>query len=252
MRVTFNRLVYVFLGVALAVGLLVSVLVRPEPKLAASEDCYGLCPSVTLLSLSSSTAAYGNEQVEKFSVKVSAGAPGTGVPTGYVVVESGTKILCSIHLYRGTGSCSPAPRALARGSYKIVAHYSGDKNFKPSTSSQKTLIILRPSSLRNLSVTALYLSSSTVIYGNEQVEKFSVKVSAGAHGTGVPPTGYVGVESGTRLLCIIYLSHGTGGCSLAAAKALAPGSYKVIALYGGYLNFKPSTSSAKTLTVLRH
>src|SRR5580704_19698384 len=118
MRVTFDRLVYVFLGVALAVGLLVIVLVRAEPKLTASEDCYGLCPSVTVLSLSSSTVAYGNEQVEKFSVKVSAGAPGTGVPTGYVVVESGTKILCVIHLHRGKGSCSPAAWALARGSYK--------------------------------------------------------------------------------------------------------------------------------------
>jgi Bacterial Ig-like domain (group 3) len=98
---------------------------------------------VTALSLSSSTVAYGYEQFEKFSVKVTAGAPGTGVPTGYVVVESGTKILCSIHLHRGTGSCSPAARALARGPYKIVAYYGGDKNFKPSTSSPKTLTVLR-------------------------------------------------------------------------------------------------------------
>jgi hypothetical protein len=250
MRVSFNRLVYVFLGAALAVGLLVSTLVRPEAKLTASEDCYGLCLSVTALSLSSSTVTYGNEQVEKFSVKVTAGAPGTGLPTGYVGVESGTKILCSIHLYRGTSSCSPAAGALMRGSYEIVAHYSGDRNFKPSTSSRKALTVLRRSSLRNPFVT-LSLSSSTVIYGYEQVEKFSVKVSASAPGTGVP-TGYVGVESGTKILCLIYLHRGTGGCSLAAAKALARGSYKVVALYGGDLNFKPSTSSRKTLTVLRH
>src|SRR5580700_3537121 len=160
MRMRINRLVYVLLGAALAVGLLVSAFVRPEAKLTASEDCYGLCPSVTALSLSSSTVIYGYEQVEKFSVKVSAGAPGTGVPTGYVGVESGAKILCIIHLYRGTGSCSPAAGALTRGSYKIVAHYSGDMNFKPSTSSLKTLTVLRHSSVRNLSVTALYLSSS--------------------------------------------------------------------------------------------
>ena len=143
MRMRVNRLVYVLIGAALAVGLLVSAFARPEPRLTASEDCYGLCPSVTALSLSSSTVTYGDEQVEKFSVKVSAGAPGTGVPTGYVVVESGTKILCSIHLYRGKGSCSPAAKALARGSYEIVAYYSGDKNFKPSTSSRKTLTVLR-------------------------------------------------------------------------------------------------------------
>jgi len=249
MRTRINRLVCVLLGAALAVGLLVSAFVRPEPRLAASEDCYGLCASVTVLSLSSSTVTYGNEHVEKFSVKVTAGAPGTGVPTGYVGVESGTKILCSIHLYRGTGSCSPAANALAAGSYKIAAHYPGDKNFKPSTSSWRTLTVLRHSSLRNPFVT-LSLSSSTVTYGNEHVEKFSVKVTAGAPGTGMP-TGYVGVESGTRMLCFTYVYRGTGSCSL-AAKALAPGSYKVVALYGGDLNFKPSRSSRRTLTVLSH
>ncbi len=143
MRMRVNRLVYVLIGAALAVGLLVSIFARPEPRLTASEDCYGLCPSVTALSLSSSTVTYGNEQVEKFSAKVSAGAPGTGVPTGYVVVESGTKFLCNTHLHRGKGSCSPAAKALARGSYEIVAYYSGDKNFKPSTSSPKTLTVLR-------------------------------------------------------------------------------------------------------------
>ena len=250
MRIGVNRLVYVLIGAALAVGLLVSASVRPEPGLTASEDCYGLCPSVTALSLSSSTATYGNEQVEKFSVKVTAGAPGTGVPTGYVVVESGTKVVCSIHLYRGNGSCSPAARALARGSYMIVAHYGGDLNFKPSTSSEETLLVLRHSSLRNPSVTALSLSSSTATYGNEQVEKFSVKVTAGAPGTGVP-TGYVVVESGTKVVCSIHLYRGNGSCS-PAARALARGSYMIVAHYGGDLNFKPSTSSEETLLVLRH
>lgn len=257
MRARMNRLVYVLLGAALAVGLLVSAFVRPEPKLAASEDCYGLCASVTVLSLSSSTVTSGNEQFERFSVKVTAGAPGTGTPTGYVVVESETKILCSIHLYRGTGICSPAARALARGSYKIVAHYDGDKNFKPSTSSPRTLTVLRQSSPRNPFVT-LSLSSSTVTYGNQQVERFSVKVTGGAPETSVQtgyvivPTGSVAVESGTKTLCVIYyLYRGTGSCSL-AAKALAPGSYEVIAHYARDLNSKPSTSSPRILIVLRH
>jgi Bacterial Ig-like domain (group 3) len=250
MRMRVNRLVYVLIGAALAVGLLMSAFMRPEARLTASEDCYGLCPSVTALSLSSSSVTYGNEQVEKFSVQVSAGGPGTGVPTGYVVVESGTKILCSVHLNRGKGSCSPAAKALVRGSYTIVAHYSGDKNFKPSTSSRETLAVLRHSFLRNPSVTALSLSSSRVSYGNERVEKFSVKVSAGALGGGVP-TGYVEVASGIRTLCSIHLDRGKGSCS-PAAKALARGSYTIVANYGGDKNFKPSASSQKTLTVLRH
>jgi hypothetical protein len=142
MRMPVNRLVYVLIGTALAVGILVSAFLRPEPGLTASGDCYGLCPSMTALWLSSSTVTYGNEQAENFSVEVSARARGTGVPTGSVVVESGPKILCSIRLYRGEGSCSPAARALAPGWYRIVAHYSGDLNFMPSTSSQKTLLVI--------------------------------------------------------------------------------------------------------------
>jgi hypothetical protein len=263
MRPRINRLVYLLIGAALAAGLLVSLLVRPEPRLVSSENCYGLCPSVTTLWLSSSTIIYGNEQYEKFSVKVTGGAPGTGVPTGSMVVESGSKILCSIQLYRGTGSCSPVARSLTRGSYLIVAHYSGDKNFMPSTSSPKSLTVLRHSSRRNPSLTSLSLSSSPqnwdvfqqafssrVAYNNEPAEKFSVMVIAGSPWAG-GPTGSVVMESGTKILCSIDLHRGTGSCLL-APKELAPGSYRVVANYSGDNNFKPSMSSPATLTVLRH
>ena len=138
-----NRLLYVLIGSVLAAGLLTSVLVRPQPRLTASESCYGPCSSVTVLSLSKATVNYGNEHAEKFRVTVSSSTAGTGVPTGDVAVESGTKILCSIRLSRGHGSCSPTARALAPGSHKIVAHYSGNTNLNPSTSSKKTLTVLR-------------------------------------------------------------------------------------------------------------
>jgi len=143
MHMRVHRLVYVLIGAALAVGLLVSAFVRPESRLSASEDCYGLCPSVTALSLSRSTLTYGNERVEKFHVGVNVGAPGSGVPTGYVVVESGAKILCIIRLHGGNGSCSLEAKALTRGPYMIVAHYCGGLKFKPSTSGRRTFLVLR-------------------------------------------------------------------------------------------------------------
>ena len=83
--------------------------------------------------MSRSMVIDGNEQIEKFGVRVSADSPGMGVPTGDVVVESGTKALCTIHLIGGEGSCSPTARALAPGRYVIVAYYEGDTNFMPST-----------------------------------------------------------------------------------------------------------------------
>ena len=49
MRFRFTRLVYVLIGATLGVGLLVSALVQPQPTLAASQTCYGVCPSVTTI-----------------------------------------------------------------------------------------------------------------------------------------------------------------------------------------------------------
>ena len=248
MRMRVNRLIYVLVGSALLAGLLVSGFVRPQPTLAASQDCYGVCPSVTALSLSSSTVAYGNQQVEKFRVRVGAGTPGTGRPAGYVVVQSGKKILCTTYLHRGMGSCSPVTQALKLGRHQIVAHYSGNKNFKPSTSNPETLTVLRHLPLRNPSVTALSLTSSTVTSGNEQVEKFRVKVRAGTPGTG-GPAGYVVVQSGKKILCSIYLHRGRGSCS-PVTQALKPGRHQIVAHYSGNKNFQPSTSFPETVTVL--
>jgi hypothetical protein len=248
MRMRVNRLIYVLVGAALLVGLLVTAFQRPESTLAASENCYGPCASVTVLSLSSSTVNYGDEQAERFRVKVGAGTPGTGGPTGYAVVQSGKKILCSIYLHRGMGSCSPVTKALKLGRHQIVAHYSGNKNFKPSTSNPETLTVLRHLPLRNPSVTALSLTSSTVTSGNEQVEKFRVKVGAGTPGTG-GPAGYVVVESGKKILCSISLHRGRGSCS-PVTQALKPGRHQIVAHYSGNKNFKPSTSFPETVTVL--
>jgi hypothetical protein len=139
MRIRANKLIYLPIGGALGVGLLVSAFVRPQPQLAASQACYGVCPSDAALSLSRSTVIDGKESLEQFRVKVSAAAHGAGEPTGSVEVKAGTKLLCSFNLSHGKGRCSLDDRELAPGSYKIVADYSGDANLSPSTSNREHL-----------------------------------------------------------------------------------------------------------------
>jgi len=231
----------VLIGAALAAGLLVSTLVQPQPTLAASQTCYGVCPSVTAITLSSSTVTYGNEEDLKFTAHVTSD-PATAVPTGEVIVVSRDTILCVIHLSAGTGSCSPAAKVLAPGKHRIVAYYTGDANFNPSTSNRATLTVLNPS------VTALSLSRSTVTYGNETVVRFRVTVSAGAPGTGVP-TGTAVVVSGTKTLCSIPLRNGRGMCS-PDANALTTGSHAIVARYTGTTQIGSSMSSRKTLLVV--
>jgi hypothetical protein len=242
-RLHVHRLVYVLMGAALAVGLLVSFLVRPEPKLAAAQTCYSSCQSVATLKLSNTKGTYGHLQVLRFTVKVSAATAGDGTPTGSAVVVAGTKVLCSVHLSSGMGSCSPAATALGpHGKFALVAHYAGDTTFRASSSSLQVLTVM------SNSVTSLTLSRSTVTYGRENVVRFTVKVT----GPGGVPTGnaMVLVTAGGRILCSSRLSSGKGTCS-PAATALAPGSHMIKAHYNGNAAFNPSNSSQKTLTVTR-
>jgi Bacterial Ig-like domain (group 3) len=242
-RLHVHRLVYVLMGAALAVGLLVSFLMRPEPKLAAAQTCYSSCQSVTTLSLSNSRATYGHEHTLVFSVTVSAASAGSGMPTGSVVVVSGTRILCSVHLSSGMGHCSPAATALGpHGTFVLVAQYAGDTTFSPSSSTLKTLTIV------SNSVTSLTLSTSTVTYGHENVLRFTVKVTGSA---GVPTgNAIVMVTTGGKLVCATRLSGGKGTCS-PTATALAVGSHLIMAHYNGNTVFNPSNSGTKTLTVKR-
>jgi len=121
------------MGAVLAVGMLVTAFVRPEPMLAASASCYGPCPTTTSMTLSTSMVTYGHENLLKIYVSAKSSTPGTGIPPGYVEVTSG-KYLCRARLYNGTGSCSPPARALGPGKlYRLKATYTGSTAFLPSS-----------------------------------------------------------------------------------------------------------------------
>jgi hypothetical protein len=138
-----NRLVLGLLAAALAAGLATSVFVRPQSRLTASDDCYGACPSVTEMFMNTDIAIYGHEEFVHFDAMVRPGLHDHGRPTGTVLIESGGKVLCTIHLDFGEGMCSPGSHALSPGFHLIVAHYEGGNGFKPSTSVERTLFVLR-------------------------------------------------------------------------------------------------------------
>jgi Bacterial Ig-like domain (group 3) len=246
MRLRASKFVYLPIGGALAAGLLTSAIVLPQTKLAASQDCYGVCASTTTLTLSRSAVSVSDERRETFSVKVGAGARRTGVPTGSVDVELGHHVICRIHLSGGKGSCSLGGERLPPGSYELVAHYSGDSNFTPSTSCAEHLTVLAPSQAQ------LTLSRSTVPVSREGDVEFRVKVSEDGR-PGVRPTGSVKVVTGEHdrvVLCRIDLSGGHGECSL-KGRELGRGSYEIEALYSGDATVGPATSDKKQLEVTR-
>jgi hypothetical protein len=244
MRLRASKFVYLPIGGALAAGLLTSAIVLPQAKLAASQDCYGVCASATSLSLSRSSVAENTERLEEFSVRVSAGAGRTGVPTGSVAVELGDHTVCRIHLNdAGEGACGLASDQLAPGSYELAAHYSGDSNFIPSTSREEHLSVLA------LSGTELSLSRASVPVTREGMEQFSVKAFEDGR-PGVRPTGSVKVVTDGRTLCSTGLSGGQGVCSLKGYE-LAAGRYEIQAEYSGNSTINPSTSNQKVLLTVR-
>ncbi len=266
MRIRANKLFYLPVGGALAAGLAVSAFVLPPAQTAASQDCYGVCASMTSLALSQSTVSVGQEHQVKFSVDVDGGAGGTtttttttttadargrgdretGTPTGSVVVKTGSRVVCRTHLFHGYGQCSLRNRELRPGSYQIVAQYNGDRNFSPSTSGQERLTVLGRSSE---TWTALSLSRSTISFRRQWIEQFRARVGAEDRRFG-QPTGSVTVMTDGQALCRMHLSHGQGECFL--SYPLRPGAYQVVAQYSGNRRFSPSTSDQQQLTVVRH
>jgi hypothetical protein len=98
------------------------------------------------------------------------------------------------------------------------------------------------------STTGLSLSSSSVAYGHEKSLVFTATVSPQYAGT---PGGTVTVKAGTTALCAATVSGGHATCSPRSATVLGAGAHSVTAAYSGNSAFGPSSSPAKTLTVVK-
>jgi hypothetical protein len=83
-----------------------------------------------------------------------------GIPTGTVSFSEGTNVVASASLEGGTASAIYL--APAAGSHTIVATYSGDKNFSPSSSQSSTTTV---SAMPDFTVTASGGSTQTVTAG---------------------------------------------------------------------------------------
>lgn len=141
MRISATRLFYAAIAVVVAGGLTMAAVDHPEPVLSASDVCYGLCSSRTVLSVSPATVSFRHLQDVRFSVTVGGGS-GADMPTGKVLVISDMAILCQITLSHGAGSCSPRPRSLPPGVHQVLAYYRGNGDFHPSLSAPVILTVL--------------------------------------------------------------------------------------------------------------
>jgi hypothetical protein len=92
------------------------------------------------LTLSRSSVPFGAQQETVFSVKVLNHGFAT-LPTGQVQFFAGTRRVCTATLSNAHGSCTLLPRTLPRGTFTVVADYTGDLRYSPSQSAWATLAI---------------------------------------------------------------------------------------------------------------
>jgi hypothetical protein len=200
----------------------------------------GKASTTVTLDLTSKTATYGDEEAVQASVTVS--PEYSGSPTHTVTVMSGTTTVCTITLSSAAGSCKLAATALGAGSQTLTATYGGDLNFTASPPVSAPLTILAATTRTTLS-----LSGSKMTYGDEQALRISVAITPEYAASS--PTGTVTVKEPATTLCTITLAAGKGSCVLPASR-LGAGTYHLVAIYTESADFKGSTSSSATVTVL--
>lgn len=191
------------------------------------------------MSVTRPSVAYGDEQAEHVSVTVTADS---GSPPGSVVVKAGSATLCTVTLAGGQGGCAVPARRFTPGRVVLNTVYTGAPGFTASLPATATFTVAR-----DVTVTALHLSTSTVTFGHESAERLTVVVTPNFVR---PVPGQVTVTAGTHAVCVISLRGGTGSCTLRAWQ-LAAGTYTLKAHYAGTSAYAPSTSGNHTLTVRR-
>ncbi|HEY7946484.1 MAG TPA: right-handed parallel beta-helix repeat-containing protein, partial [Acidimicrobiales bacterium] len=212
--------------------------------------------SATTLSQSASTVSYGSESADTLTVSVT-GQPGGPAPAGSVPVQDSSSgdVICTADLIAttanaSTGSCTPSDTEFPGYTTftAVRANWGGDSNYSPSSSSpDQGFTVAYVSS--STSTTALSQSTSSVSYGAESADLFTVTVT-GQPGNPAPAGGPVDVTDITtgKLICVAPLTPGsgdvsTGSCRTPNKKFKAGTSFtSVEAVWGGDTNYSPSSS----------
>jgi hypothetical protein len=174
-------------------------------------------------------SAVGEPATINYSVTVT--PPGTGTPTGNVMVSDGTQSCTGT---AAAGTC--AITFTTAGTKNLTATYAGDTNFITSTSAVEIHVVSAASTTTVINSD----SPDPSVVGQAVTVNYSVAVVAPGSGS---PTSNVTVSDGTDS-CTGTAAAGT--CSITFS---SPGEKTLTATYAGNANFNGSTSTTATHTV---
>ena len=108
-----------------------NVVTAADPGQEIPQDS-GHASTTIVLTSSVNPSIYG--QPVTFTADVTAIVPESGIPTGMVTFNEGEAELGSVSANSSTGRAVLVDSSLSVGNHSIIAVYSGDSNFAPSTS----------------------------------------------------------------------------------------------------------------------
>ncbi|MCX6033192.1 MAG: Ig-like domain repeat protein [Chloroflexi bacterium] len=182
----------------------------------------------TVIAVTSSPypSVYG--QAVTFTATVTAVPPGAGTPSGTITFRDGATVLGTVPLSGGVATLTTS--TLAAGMHPIIAQYSGDGSYSPSSAA-----LVGGQKVRRAD-TEITVASSVNPSVHGQALTFTAVVNAVPPGVGTPP-GTVTFWDGATLLGSGTLS---GGVATFVTSALAVGMHPIFAVYPGDGNFTPA------------
>jgi hypothetical protein len=165
-------------------------------------------------------------------------ASGAAKPTGTLTILDGANVIASGTL--GSSASLSETTALSAGAHSITAHYGGDANFSPSTS---TVLMVNVSATQAASTTTTLTGPATATSGASASFMATVTPSSGSK----MPTGPVFFAEGAGVLGVSMLN--ASGVATFSTSALSAGTHSITAQYGGDPNFSGSTSTAFSINV---
>jgi hypothetical protein len=199
---------------------------------------------VTTTTVTSSSSASSLNQSVTFTARVNPNTSGAFTAMGTVTFREGTTVLATPALSTVDGTAAFTTSNLTGGSHMIIAEYSGDTNFNPSSGLSSQTVTPQTTTLA-LAVTP----SGPANLG--QSLKLTATLSPNTVGsfTATGTVTFKDTSNGTTTtLSTAPLSGNTATFMIAT---LTPGTHTLTAVYGGDTNFTGSTSAAQTQTVTK-
>lgn len=194
-----------------------------------------IAATTTTLSLPSLKFTEGASVTAVATVKAASGSAPTGTVNFYV----GTEAVGTAYLSGGTAKLT-INADLAPGTYQAEATYQGTSTDAASTSAKTTFTI---TAATVATATSLTSNTTRIVEGNQVALTASVTPQT----PGVTATGAVTFYLGQTALGTGQLAGGQAQFKLSSP--LAPGTYKLLAVYAGNGTDLTSTSNSVSLTV---